>query len=156
MQSRQRFCRDWFLRAMLASPDDLPPLQLRPHNEARLAHQARLQAPPLQRLRQDVQREDRDALKCPRIPDRHRAARGVMAATLQPLRDLAETFLEREFAFTHEAVREWEARFAPLVAGVLRRRRSGKRGGKWHVDEAYLKVEGKRCYLYRAVDKPAG
>ena len=30
------------------------------------------------------------------------------------LRDLAEMFLERGFEFTHEAVREWEARFAPL------------------------------------------
>src|SRR5437763_3701732 len=30
------------------------------------------------------------------------------------LRDLAEMFLERGFEFTHEAVRDWEARFAPL------------------------------------------
>ncbi len=29
------------------------------------------------------------------------------------LRDLAELFLPRGFVFTHEAVREWEARFAP-------------------------------------------
>jgi hypothetical protein len=32
------------------------------------------------------------------------------------LRDLAEMFLERGFEFTHETLREWEARFAPLVA----------------------------------------
>ena len=31
------------------------------------------------------------------------------------LRDLAEMFLERSFEFTHEVVREWEERFAPLV-----------------------------------------
>jgi putative transposase len=30
------------------------------------------------------------------------------------LRDLAEMFLERGFEFTHEAVRDWEARFTPL------------------------------------------
>src|SRR6476469_1446199 len=36
------------------------------------------------------------------------------------LRDLAEMFLERGFVFTHEAVREWEARFAPLLADQLR------------------------------------
>ena len=35
------------------------------------------------------------------------------------LRDLAEMFLERGFEFTHEAVGEWEARFAPLVADTL-------------------------------------
>jgi len=29
-------------------------------------------------------------------------------------------FLERGFVFTHEAVRDWEARFAPLFADQLR------------------------------------
>ena len=38
------------------------------------------------------------------------------------LRDLAEMFLERGWEFTHEAVREWEMRFAPLVAEQLRTR----------------------------------
>src|SRR5919199_1617813 len=36
------------------------------------------------------------------------------------LRDLAEMFLERGFEFTHEAVRDGEARFAPLVTAQLR------------------------------------
>ena len=35
------------------------------------------------------------------------------------LRDLAQMFLERGFEFTHEAVRDWEARFAPLIADQL-------------------------------------
>ncbi len=51
------------------------------------------------------------------------------------LRDLAEMFLERGFEFTHEAVREWEARFAPLVADKLRAKRKGQVGRSWHVDE---------------------
>ncbi len=51
------------------------------------------------------------------------------------LRDLAEMFLHRGFAFTHEAVREWEARFAPLVADNLRAKRKGQAGRSWHVDE---------------------
>lgn len=41
------------------------------------------------------------------------------------LRDLAEMFLERGFEFTHEAVRDWEARFAPLVADHLRVKTEG-------------------------------
>src|SRR6184192_373220 len=32
------------------------------------------------------------------------------------LRDLAEMFLERGFEFTHETARDWETRFAPLMA----------------------------------------
>jgi hypothetical protein len=41
------------------------------------------------------------------------------------LRDLAEMFLERGFEFTYEAVRDWEARFAPLIADQLRTRAAG-------------------------------
>ncbi len=63
------------------------------------------------------------------------------------LRDLAEMFLERGLVLTHEAVRDWEIRFAPLLAEELRKRGSGNRGRKWQVDETYLKVKGKWCYL---------
>ncbi len=35
------------------------------------------------------------------------------------LRDLAEVFLGRDFEFTHETVRDWETRFAPLRANQL-------------------------------------
>lgn len=59
------------------------------------------------------------------------------------LRDVAEMFLERGFPFTHEAVRDWEARFAPLVADQLRIKRHGQAGRSWYVDETYIKVHGK-------------
>jgi hypothetical protein len=36
--------------------------------------------------------------------------------------------LLRGFQFTHEAVRDWEARFTPLLAERLWRRRKGKIG----------------------------
>src|SRR3984893_6051373 len=68
------------------------------------------------------------------------------------LRDLAEMFLERGFTFTHEAIRDWEERFAPLLADQLRIKRHGKAGKSWYVDETYIKVHGKWCYLYRAID----
>jgi transposase-like protein len=69
------------------------------------------------------------------------------------LRDLAEMFLIRGLIFTHEAVRDWEAKLAPLLAEGLRKRRRGKVGRCWHTDETYVKVAGKWCYLYRAIDR---
>ncbi len=68
------------------------------------------------------------------------------------LRNVAEMFLTRGFTFTHETVREWEERFAPLLTARLKVKRRGKAGRKWHVDETYVKVAGRWCYLYRAID----
>jgi len=34
----------------------------------------------------------------------------------------------------------------------LRAKRSGKVGVRWHCDETYLKVDGRWCYLYQAID----
>jgi len=69
------------------------------------------------------------------------------------LRDLAEMFLVRGFEFTHEAVRDWEARFAPFITEQLRARRKGQAGRSWYVDETYVKVGGQWHYLYRAIDR---
>src|SRR6201746_2337306 len=69
------------------------------------------------------------------------------------LRDLPEMVLIRGIVFSHEAVRDWEAKLTPALAEDLRRRRRGKAGFSWYVDETYLKVEGQWCYLYRAIDR---
>jgi len=69
------------------------------------------------------------------------------------LRDLAEMFLTRGLSFTHETMREWETRFAPLLTAQLRAKRRGTASMKWHADETYVKVDGRWCYLYRAIDR---
>ena len=68
-------------------------------------------------------------------------------------RDVAEFFLVRGFEFTHETVRDWEERFAPIFADDLRAKRKGNVGNVWHVDETYIRVQGRWCYLYRAIDQ---
>jgi putative transposase len=69
------------------------------------------------------------------------------------LRDLSEMFLLRGIVFSHEAVRDWEAKLTAALAENLRRRRRGKVGRSWYVDETYLKVQGRWVYLYRAIDR---
>jgi len=69
------------------------------------------------------------------------------------LRDLAEMFLARGIVFSHEAVRDWEARCAPLLTARLRATRRGQGGTKWHADETYVKVNGAWCYRYRTIDR---
>ena len=68
------------------------------------------------------------------------------------LRDGAEVFLARGFQFTHEAIRDWEARFASWLTNQLRSKRYGQGGTSWYVDETSLKVPGKWGYFYRAID----
>ena len=51
-------------------------------------------------------------------------------------------FLLRGFEFTHEAVRDWEKRFAPLLADQIRRTRKGRVGRRWYVDENIHKGQG--------------
>ena len=41
--------------------------------------------------------------------------------------------------------------FGPIIAAELHKRRP-KRHAVWHLDEVYLKIDGRMVYLWRAVD----
>ena len=68
------------------------------------------------------------------------------------LRDVQELMAERGVAVTYETVHQWCRKFGSMFAAGLRRRRP-RPGDKWHVDEVQLKINGRRYWLWRAVDQ---
>ncbi len=67
-------------------------------------------------------------------------------------RDVEELLAARGVTVTHETIRQWCQKFGQTLANQLRRRRA-RPGDKWHLDEVFLKINGKRHYLWRAVDQ---
>ena len=67
-------------------------------------------------------------------------------------RDVSEMMLERGVIVSHETIRQWCEKFGQTYANALRRRRA-RPGDKWHLDEVFIKINGKTHYLWRAVDQ---
>src|SRR5450631_2995597 len=67
------------------------------------------------------------------------------------LRDVEDLLAERGIMVSYETVRRWVNHFGPMIAADLRKRRS-KPHTTWHLDEVYLKIDGRMVYLWRAVD----
>ncbi|MDP9315710.1 MAG: IS6 family transposase, partial [Chloroflexota bacterium] len=67
-------------------------------------------------------------------------------------RDVEELLAERGAVVTYETIRQWCLKFGQTYAHALRRRRA-RPGDKWHLDEVFLKINGKQHYLWRAVDQ---
>ncbi len=72
------------------------------------------------------------------------------------LRNVEDLLAERGIDISHETVRFWWNRFGPMFAAEIRKKRVAHMRGypqwRWHLDEAFVKVNGKLCYLWRAVD----
>jgi putative transposase len=68
------------------------------------------------------------------------------------LRVVQEMLLERGITVSHETLREWNLKFAVLVALEIKRR-SSQRGTTWHLDEMHVVVRGQAMWLWRAVDE---
>jgi putative transposase len=52
----------------------------------------------------------------------------------------------------YETIRHWCRKFGTEYARKLKRRQ-GRLGDKWHLDEVFVTIQGKRQYLWRAVDQ---
>ena len=70
------------------------------------------------------------------------------------LRNVEDLLAERGIDISHETVRFWWNRFGPIFAAEIRKRRVAHSypQWRWHLDEVFVKVNGKLCYLWRAVD----
>ena len=66
-------------------------------------------------------------------------------------RDVEDLLAERGVMVSYETVRRWVNHFGPKIAADLRKRRP-KPHTTWHLDEVYLKIDGRLVYLWRAVD----
>src|SRR6266853_5971608 len=67
-------------------------------------------------------------------------------------RDVEEMLAMRGVAVTYEPVREWCRKFGQTYANGLRHK-SSRPGDRWHLDEVFLKINGRIHYLWRAVDQ---
>ena len=66
-------------------------------------------------------------------------------------RDVEDLFAQRGITVSYEAIRLWCLTFGSAYARRLRRRQ-GRLGDIWHLDEVFVTIQGRRHYLWRAVD----
>lgn len=72
------------------------------------------------------------------------------------LRNVEDLLHKRGVDISHETVRYWWHRFGPMFASEIRKRRiEGMKSSRrrWHLDEVFVKINGERHYLWRAVDQ---
>lgn len=73
------------------------------------------------------------------------------------LRNVEDLLHERGVDVCHESVRLWVDRFGPMFAGKIRVRRASymrqitQWQWQWHLDEVFVKINGKTHYPWRAV-----
>ncbi len=67
-------------------------------------------------------------------------------------RNLEEMAEERGYSVDHSTINRWVIKYSPELEAAFQKKKKPV-GGRWRMDETYIKVNGKWKYLYRAVDK---
>ena len=67
-------------------------------------------------------------------------------------RDVEDLLAERGIIVSYETIRQWCGKFGPDYARRLKRRQ-GRLGDTWLLDEVFVAINGQRQYLWRAVDQ---
>ncbi|HHB0225204.1 TPA: IS6 family transposase, partial [Staphylococcus aureus] len=66
-------------------------------------------------------------------------------------RDISEILRERGVNVHHSTVYRWVQEYAPILYQIWKKKHK-KAYYKWHIDETYIKIKGKWCYLYSAIN----
>jgi putative transposase len=67
-------------------------------------------------------------------------------------RDVEDLLAQRGITVTYEAIRQWCRKFGLDYARRLRHRQ-GRQGDTWHLDELFVRIQGRQQFLWRAVDE---
>ena len=67
------------------------------------------------------------------------------------LRNVEDLLAKRGIEVSYETARRWALKFGQVYARKLRENR-GRADNRWHLDEVFVSINGKRMYLWRAVD----
>ncbi len=67
-------------------------------------------------------------------------------------RDVEDLLAEFGVIVSYETIRQWSRKFGTEYAYRLKRRQ-GRLGDFWYLDEMFVKIQGRQMYLWRAVDQ---
>ncbi len=62
------------------------------------------------------------------------------------------SWAERGIIVSYETIRQWCLKFGPEYARGLKRRQ-GRLGDTWHLDELFVNIRGQQHYLWRAAER---
>jgi putative transposase len=67
-------------------------------------------------------------------------------------RDVEDLLAQRGIDVSYETIRHWCQKFGPSYARKIKRRQ-GRLGDTWYLDEVFIRINGEQQYLWRAVDQ---
>jgi putative transposase len=67
-------------------------------------------------------------------------------------RDVEDLLAERGIIVSYETIRRWCRKFGPDFARRLKKKQ-GRLGDTWYLDELFVRINGEQQYLWRAVDQ---
>ncbi|PEL94411.1 IS6 family transposase, partial [Bacillus cereus] len=67
-------------------------------------------------------------------------------------RDVSELLKERGISVHPTTIMRWVHEYGNLIYQMWKKKNK-KVQSSWKLDETYIKIKGKWCYLYRAIDK---